>query len=161
MGYEVIMYGRTCILMMRPGKGRHTTIGVGQARFADREVFCSRCGGMCLASRARIKSKGQLTWQCNKCAVKLVQLNRKFGQIPAELANLSEARQQAFFASEENICEKLTRELLAIEESGSYFECGGQFLPLRVWRTMGYDAEAIETKSEAKDKDCHPVLGET
>ena len=114
-----------------------------------------------MASRARIKSKGQLTWQCNKCAVKLVQLNRKFGQIPAELANLSEARQQAFFASEENICEKLTRELLAIEESGSYFECGGQFLPLGVWRTKGYDAEAIETKSEAKDKDWHPVLGET
>ena len=41
------------------------------------------------------------------------------------------------------------------------FECGGQFLPLGVWRTKGYDAEAIETKTEAKDKDWHPVLGET
>ena len=145
-------------------KGNRNTINaaLSAALFADREVFCSRCGGMALASRCRIKSKGQLTWQCDKCAVKLVQLHRSFGStMPPELASLSEARQQEFFAAEENIAEKVSRELMTIEESGSYFECGGQLLPLGVWRTKGYDAEAIETKSEAKDKAWHPVLGDT
>ncbi len=52
-------------------------------------------------------------------------------------------------------------ELTTTEVHGEFYETGGEFLPLSVWSTMGYDPAAIAAKSLPKDKKMHPVLGET
>ena len=40
-----------------------------------------------------------------------------------------------------------------------YFDNMGKFLPLSVWSTMGYGAEAMEANSASKDIRFDPVLG--
>jgi hypothetical protein len=52
-------------------------------------------------------------------------------------------------------------ELTSTEEHGEFYETGGDFLPLSVWGTMGYDTESIKNGSLPKDKKIHPVLGDT
>jgi hypothetical protein len=52
-------------------------------------------------------------------------------------------------------------ELTTTEEHGEFYETGGDFLPLSVWATMGYDPEMIKNGSLPKDKKLHPVLGDT
>jgi hypothetical protein len=47
------------------------------------------------------------------------------------------------------------------ESHEDFYAEGGEFLPLSVWSTRGFDPEAIETKSKDTDIRDHVVLGKT
>jgi hypothetical protein len=51
-------------------------------------------------------------------------------------------------------------ELTSTEEHGEFYEDSGEWLPLAVWATRGFDAELIRTKSRPEDRKEHGVLGE-
>jgi hypothetical protein len=48
----------------------------------------------------------------------------------------------------------------SIEEHGEYYDDAGEWLPLAVWGTRGFDMEAIQEKSRPQDRRSHAVLGE-
>jgi hypothetical protein len=47
------------------------------------------------------------------------------------------------------------------EEHTEYYDDGGEFLPLTVWATRGFDVTNIAEKCRPQDKRSHPVLGDT
>ena len=49
--------------------------------------------------------------------------------------------------------------LLRTEEKEDYFDDKGEFLPLSVWVSQGYDGTDIVANTPATDKKTHPVLG--
>ena len=49
--------------------------------------------------------------------------------------------------------------LLRTEEKEDYLDDKGEFLPLSVWVSQGYDGTDIVTNTPATDKKTHPVLG--
>lgn len=135
--------------------------------FAQNDVFCSNCGQQVCLVKCRLLSKKAGTWRCDNCHTKITQLYRGFGEWPLkQFAGLPEEEQRTFFKGLStstgvdaiNKCKEL---LSKKEEHERFYECGGEFLPLGVWRTRGYDEDAIEAKSADDDKQAHPVLGLT
>ena len=49
----------------------------------------------------------------------------------------------------------------AFEEHAEYYDDGGEWLPLSVWATRGFDVEAIALKSRPEDRRSHPIVGDT
>ena len=134
--------------------------------FPDPTVLCSTCGGFAVLSKMRLASKGAGTWECRTCMVKIVTLRREFGKWPiTQFATMSLAEKQAFM---KDIAGKNISEIRAIIETkfrkiaqhGTYYDYEGEFLPLSVWQTRGYDVELIRTMAPSSDRKMHPFLGE-
>jgi len=71
--------------------------------------------------------------------------------------------QRSFYSSVAGLdCKDTLKQLESVvateEEVDSYF-CGGEFLPLAVWATRGFNTEAIQTKSLKADIKEDRVLG--
>ena len=127
-------------------------------------VFCSGCGSQVVPAKCRLRSKAQGTFCCFHCNSKMSTPSRGLGQWPThEFKGLPEPEQMAFMRALDHgaggVCAR-AKELLAKHSTKeTFFEFGGEFLPLGVWRTRGYDSDAIEQKSEDSDKQTHPILG--
>ena len=150
-----------------------TADGSGPSCFMTRpcfdapSVFCTTCGSQAVASKCRLLSKRKGNWRCNNCNTKVVQLFRGFGSWPnMEFKGLAEEEQQAFMRSVHNdadgakTCAKAKEFLSAHEKHETFYEFGGEFLPLSVWATRGFDATAIEAKTTPEDRSVHAVLGD-
>lgn len=133
--------------------------------FDSPSVFCSSCGNQVTIQKCRILSKKARTWRCTVCDCKVTQLHRGFGHWPPqEFAALDPAQQQEFFRSVASVsgpgsiakCRELLRQHETHEQ---FYEFGGEFLPLNVWKTRGFDDSAILEKSGSDDIKVHPVLG--
>ena len=135
--------------------------------FAQNDVFCSNCGQQVCLVKCRLLSKKAGTWRCDNCHTKITQLYRGFGEWPVkEFAGLPEEEQRTFFkglstSTGVDAINKVKELISKTEQHERFYECGGEFLPLGVWRTRGYDEDAIEAKSADDDKQVHPVLGLT
>ena len=111
------------------------------------------------------KSKG--TFRCNTCCSRITQLNGVFGTWPTHgFKAMTEAEQFDFFSKIGK--KKITSELEAFAKESfesfsvqakTYYD-GGNFVPLSVWETLGYDADQIRTNSAPEDRMTHPVLGD-
>jgi hypothetical protein len=128
--------------------------------------MCSKCKIEVDPVRAVLTGKGPGCWRCSSCNVKLVQLNRIFGQWPPRsFAMLPPGFQDQFFRDchgkpggkvlEQFVVDKLTLQRTEQEVASM----GGDWLPLSVWDKMGYDAARIE--KTCKDTEEHPILGTT
>ena len=142
------------------------TVGLLHPKFDKPTVFCSTCGQQVVATKCRLLSKRSGSWRCDGCNCKVVQLFRGFGTWPsAEFRGLPEADQQAFFKSlgshsSGSAAVAKAKELLAAHEKHeTFYEYGGQFLPLSVWGTKGFDVSLIEAKTLPEDRNNHAVLG--
>jgi hypothetical protein len=143
-----------------------TSVAIPHPLFLEPSVFCSTCGSQVVLAKTRLLSKTQGTWRCSRCAIKITQLHRGFGEWPnATFKNLSPEQQQAFFRTADGSGQKIVgmaKELLEKnEEHESYYQNGGEYLPLGVWQTRGFDSAAIERNSDSSDIKMHPVLGDT
>jgi hypothetical protein len=97
----------------------------------------------------------------------MTQLYRGHGKWPpADFRNLSEQSQLQFYRSLDGMSGKdvvlaATEVLTKFQENESNYAEHGQFLPLGVWATQGFDAERIRTISKTSDIEEHAVLGTT
>ena len=88
-------------------------------------------------------------WRCNVCNSKATQLHRAFGQWPTEaFQGLGEQDQQRFMqdvaALNPGKANAVYQERLEnTQEESSWWGSGGEFLPLKVWETRGFDQEDI------------------
>ena len=127
---------------------------------------CNKCRADVDVLRSSATGKRQGTWRCNECNVKCVQLSRKFGSWPPKsFQALPQDWQSEFYASlrglsggadlEKHVIHRLTMKRIDEEESS----LGGEFLPLSVYATRGFDTNDIATKSKPIDIEDHAVLG--
>ena len=101
--------------------------------------------------------------------MKITTLRRGFGEWPPHggFGKLPKETQQAFFANSDGLNAKdlikKAEDVFHIKEElgqKSYMN-GGEFLPLAVWATRGFDANQIAQRSAESSKREHPVLGMT
>ena len=109
---------------------------------------------------------GQTKYKCNKCNNTLVKMTTSFGKWPTpEFAQFTPEQQQEFFQSAQKI--KNSTELVKMVEAKlSQFTSkefcwanGGQFLPLSVWQTQGFDSEKIKNTTPPEDVQVNPQVG--
>ena len=109
---------------------------------------------------------GQTKYKCNKCNNTLVKLSSTWGKWPTpEFAQFTPEQQQEFFQSAQKI--KGSTELVKMVEAKlSQFSSkefcwanGGQFLPLSVWQTKGFDSEKIKNSTPPDDIQVNPQVG--
>ena len=124
---------------------------------------CRRCGQGCDLWKSQRVSTKQAIFVCAKCNIKGVQLTRVFGSWPPKTFKcMSEDAQKKFWEGikdtpksqlEGVVVQKLTMVRQEWEEAKE----GGEYLPLSVYKTRGFDVDAITT--HCQDKYEHPVLG--
>ena len=133
--------------------------------FGDSWVVCSYCNEKTDMTRCRLISKGQGTFRCGKCSTTTTTLNRFLGAGVAQtLQKIPPAEREQFFkfARENNaraIKEKITFLMRRHETWEKRYQSGGNYLPLSVWQTQGYDTSRIERLSRPEDIMEDHVLG--
>ena len=109
---------------------------------------------------------GQTKYKCNKCNNTLVKMTTTWGKWPTpEFAQFTPEQQQEFFQSAQKI--KSSTELVKMVEAKlSQFSSkefcwanGGEFLPLSVWQTKGFDSEKIKNTTPPEDIQVNPQIG--
>ena len=111
----------------------------------------------------RVLQKQPPAFQCPACGVKMTLLNRLCGHWPIdEFRELSPEEQTDFFSScgtstwdiKKAIEQHLVRRLVNQKVN----QVGGEYLPLSVWASKGFDAALIEAECPME---IHPQLGPT
>ena len=111
------------------------------------------------------KSKKYICKPCNSAASMLSKAieggfdGKAFGSLP-------ESEQQRFWqnasgASKRDLVAQYESKLRAVQTDERSQGEGGDFLPLSVWETRGYDTDRIKRLTPPEDRRDHPVLGET
>ena len=150
-----------------------STLGHGEGSLGMRPfsedaltVWCMHCGDACDALKCRLRSKTKELWRCQRCSSKITMLHRGFGcWPPPEFAGLNDNEQHAFYKSVKDIgykemIIKANSVITKHQSHEQFFERGGEFLPLSVWASKGYDPEIIRTKTKPENKSSHEVLGD-
>ena len=146
-----------------PPGGEVTDIGM----FPEMSLRCKTCGTSCQPYKMRCRGKSAESWECLNCGTKSTKLRRVFGKWPiGEFDEMAKDDQEAFFndisgmtqGQLQKFCE---RKFTKTESHGKFYEEKGQFLPLSVWATRGFNVEDIETKSLQENKQLHSILGMT
>ena len=131
------------------------------------QTYCTTCGQYEPFENCRMLRKGDASWRCSGCKVKIVQLYRGYGSWPpASFASLTTEDQQSFFQKIKTMDGKAALKeaedtLGTHEVHEEYYQDGGEYLPLGVWAHKGFDVSKIEAGSTAADIRQHPVLGQT
>ena len=129
-------------------------------------VWCMHCGDACDALKCRLRSKTKELWRCQRCCSKITMLHRGFGCWPTpEFSGLNDAEKSAFYKSAQELgykemMIKANSVITKHQSHEQFFERGGEFLPLSVWASKGYDPEIIRTRSKPQNKSSHEVLGD-
>ena len=95
------------------------------------------------------------SWRCNNCNSKVSRLSREFGTWPLEGFQRAPSDVQKKFYQGDGSMKKMRLKVSSIvtefEKKEKYFEKGGAFLPLSVWKTQGWDTERILANSTQAD----------
>ena len=141
------------------GSGK-CSVGAPPPQDIDLSLLCGDCNHP-LKKRNGVRflrkaPDGGKVYQCGGCNNKCVGLRREFGTWPIEeYKALPEEEKQGFMALASNNASQLKNHLTdmltkkAIESHKSSMK--GQFLPLSVWKAMGWDAERIEATALPED----------
>ena len=128
----------------------------------DETIECHFCGESYPEFDCRLVSKTRGEFACVKCYTSRTLLYR-FGEAPAKI--MSEEDRHSFWlncqslkgSDKADLARQLKRKQVQ-SEMDSFAE-GGEFLPLGVWKTKGFDAERIEANTTEDNKTEHSVLG--
>jgi len=145
---------------------KKTAVAILQAPTIPLTPTCSKCKRLVDPLRAVMTGKCSGVWKCHSCNVKSVQLHRMFGSWPPRSFQALPADWQTKFWKdvegksggadlEKFVVDSITRERAEQEFS----KHGGEYLPLSVYATRGFNVADIEEK--CKDTDMHDVLGKT
>ncbi len=133
----------------------------GTTFYTDPIVMCEGCGEICEATKARIVSKDKKTalhkWKCHQCHSKTCELRRQLGSWPPkDWEGLPENLKMEFMKGIKSMTAKDAKAKAeamikehAMEEE--FYEASGQFLPLSVWKTQGFDENRIAANTAKKD----------
>jgi hypothetical protein len=132
---------------------------------AKSKPLCLRCGYEVDPFRAQLKSKSSQkeSYICNNCNAKATMLSRTTTWPLPEFLQLSQDEQQKFWREchalngAPAIKALLTNTIVQSQSNSIQANLGGEYLPLSVWQTKGFDIADIEAK--CKDTMQHPVLG--
>ena len=141
---------------------------IGNFMLTDNQPMaqCENCGSKVVMARLRILSKKKGTFNCDRCRSVVTKLYRTDGGMPKmdgmSTLQVNEFYQRAQLTNGTLALTNLVKEIVLTKESQQqiYYDNHGKFLPLGVWKTMGYDIVAIEIKSRPEDVRCDPVLGD-
>ena len=129
-------------------------------------VYCGWCGNRTHINLCRLGKKEPPTWKCKCCNTRLTQLWRLFGSWPPAGIDISEEDQIKFLSDLQTMTSSKKIEAFS-EHFLEQFEVqlksttwGGEFLPLKVWESRGFDIAAIESQTTPENKMLHPVLGD-
>ena len=94
----------------------------------------------------KLVNKGKALYHCRVCLCKNVQLNRAYGHWPTEqFKRLSDTEQADFMkevgkaTNQPDVACLAQHKLERYEMHAKYYQNGGEFLPLGVWQTRGFD----------------------
>ena len=135
-------------------------VGAPPPEDIDLSLLCGDCGHALKVKKGvrflRKTTTGGKEFQCGGCNNKSVGLRRTFGTWPIEeFKGLEEEEKKSFMAIASNKTKDLENELSNmltkkfVESHKSSMR--GQFLPLQVWATMGWDAKKIEETADPED----------
>ena len=117
-------------------------------------LLCSWCGTWQPYSKCRIQGKGDhAKYKCNHCHGVYSKLYSALGQWPKDgFENMPQSEQQQFYKSCANqgvwACKALADKILEqYARHETVYAEKGQFLPLGVWATAGYNTVDIESKA--------------
>ena len=128
-------------------------------------LFCSLCNGEVEMSKARLRSKRREEWQCLECRSTMTKVYRNpKGSI--DFTKCDKDKIHKFFedckGKHQHEIHLLASDLMSTyQHEEAYWNDGGEFLPLGVWSTRGFDVAQIEALSQPCDVRHHPVLGKT
>ena len=114
--------------------------------------------------RSRVRSKTAQTYRCNKCNVKVVQLSRIFGSFPPpSMGSIPKDDVEAFFKDSSGMTPadtkaRYTEMVSRYEVAEEFFACDGEFLPLSVWRTRGFDSDRTLYDQSLREVLCESVF---
>ena len=123
---------------------------------ANARPLCMKCGDEVDVFKAQIKCKGTLKYICNGCNSRMVLLSRKMNGMPAEFRALSDDDQQEFWkaaAGTKNIDQlkaAFVDTLVRKRTDKIVVSIQGQYLPLGVYQSQGYDCAMIENRCTDK-----------
>lgn len=123
----------------------------------DTSVTCCDCAQPCEIAKCRLLGKQTGRFRCLSCNVTHSQLYKGCGAgMGLKLQQLPQDKRAKFFLDARTMNGKeLTETLKSMIEQYELFEqeytLGGEFKPLDVWASLGYDRNAIETKSLPRD----------
>jgi hypothetical protein len=109
---------------------------------------------------------GQTKFKCNQCNRTLVKLVGGYGKWPTpEFNEFTIDQQQTFFQNAAKIknanelVKSLEAKLTQFTSKEFSWANGGQFLPLAVWQTQGFDVELIKSNTPPEDVTHNPQVG--
>ena len=126
-------------------------------------IRCGFCKEWCRDEKRRFRSKATMKWQCDQCKNVDQQTFRAFGSIK-EVATWSDQDQEKFYSESKgqhpsvtkNAYLKVTKRYLIEEHTYAH---DGEYLPLSVWKSRGFDSDLIEAEAEEADKRTYKQLG--
>ncbi len=130
-------------------------------------VLCECCGRFEYFKLCKAVSKVKGTWKCGSCNTKQSQLFRAFGQWPSQgFHQLSEQNKNDFMismhgTSGSEAAAMATTLIQTFQIDQEYYADGGEYLPLSVWQTRGFDAARIEANTPERDRRICSILGPT
>jgi hypothetical protein len=130
-------------------------------------VLCGCCGRFEYFKLCKAVSKVKGTWKCGSCNVKQAQLFRAFGQWPSQgFQQLSDQNKKDFMLSMHGTSGSEAAAMVAeliqtFEIDQEYYADGGEYLPLSVWQTRGFDSARIEANTPERDRRVCAILGPT
>ena len=125
----------------------------------DTRTLCGHCRNVVNPDEkgVRLVSKTKQIYKCQQCNVTLMQLHRKMPFVwQSKSEMMSDDDRAAFFDASRGLNVEETVQLFekkadAYEYREKAYRQGGDFLPLSVWQTQGFDIMAITNNSEACD----------
>ena len=136
-------------------------------RFSDSvNVVCCFCGSKCELSQVRIKSKSEGTWKCKHCCSAQTKIYRwNSGKLP-DLSDKSQPEVNQFYLKAQSCSTQQDfqrilncTEVRNVERSEQLYANMGQYLPLDVWKTQGFNPEMIKANTKPEDIRTCSVLG--
>ena len=119
----------------------------------DLPVQCYYCGSMCKIASVRVHKKTEGTWKCLKCCGTITGCYRHYNGMP-NLAEMSVEQQHAFWSELQKKTGKYAydnclRSFQSNKETTKqkFYANNGEFLPLSVWKTRGFNDNEILAKS--------------
>ena len=139
---------------------------------ASQDFACGFCGRLVTVMKLRLFTKGgagkEPVWKCDVCNTRIVQLARAFSGWPTEsFKGLDKEAKQLFMREiasakgARDVLTKASKLLQSYEEHEEFYAEGGDFLPLEVWQSRGFNSDNILTRSKEANIRMCPVLGRT
>ena len=120
-------------------------------------VVCNYCNEKTDMTRCRLINKGQGTFRCGKCSSATTVLNRSLAAGAAHaLQKIPPSEREKFFKfAKENVAGAIKEKIIFLmrrhETWEKRYQSGGNYLPLSVWATQGYDTQRIQRFSRPED----------